>query len=65
ADLWNHRVMCWCEGKEEGETVVGGNGRGNQPNQLNHPRGLSFDDERNLCVADLANHRIGKFEIIE
>ncbi|CAF3620724.1 unnamed protein product, partial [Adineta steineri] len=37
--------MRWCEAKEEGKAVVGANGYGNQ---LNYPRGLSFDDEGNL-----------------
>ncbi|CAF1185973.1 unnamed protein product [Adineta steineri] len=61
ADWGNNRVMRWCEGKEEGEIVVGGNG---QENQLNGPVGLSFDDERNLYVSNMENHRIVKFEII-
>ncbi|CAF3863289.1 unnamed protein product, partial [Adineta steineri] len=63
-DTWNHRVMRWCEGKEEGEIVVGGNGEGSQSNQLYQPRGLSFDDEDNLYVSDYGNHRIQKFEVI-
>ncbi|CAF4451352.1 unnamed protein product, partial [Adineta steineri] len=37
--------MRWCEGSKEGSIVVGGNGQGEQPNQLNFPRGLSFDVE--------------------
>ncbi|CAF1353517.1 unnamed protein product [Adineta steineri] len=53
--------MRWCEEKEEGEIVVGGNDKGNQ---LYGPAGLSFDDEGNLYVADYYNHRIEKFEII-
>ena len=56
--------MRWCEEKEEGEIVVGGNGDGNQLNQLNFPRSLSFDDEGNLYVADYSNDRIQKFEVI-
>ncbi|CAF1419655.1 unnamed protein product [Adineta steineri] len=65
ADFENHRIMRWYEGKEEGEVVVGGNSKeGNQSNQLNGPLGISFDDERNLYVADCLNHRIQKFEII-
>ncbi|CAF4234719.1 unnamed protein product, partial [Adineta steineri] len=64
ADSKNHRVMRWCEGKEEGEVVVGGNGKGIQSNQLNSPNGLSFDDEGNLYVADFENHRVAKFDII-
>ncbi|CAF4122139.1 unnamed protein product, partial [Adineta steineri] len=54
----------WGEGKEEGEIVMGGNGEGNLPGQLNGPRGLSFDNEGNLYVADRSNHRIQKFEMI-
>ncbi|CAF0774670.1 unnamed protein product [Adineta steineri] len=44
--------MRWCEGKEEGEIVVGGDGQGGELNQLYGPMGLSFDDERNLYIAD-------------
>ncbi|CAF4198820.1 unnamed protein product, partial [Adineta steineri] len=33
-------------------------------NKFDGPRGLSFDDEGNLYVADCCNHRIEKFEII-
>ncbi|CAF1326953.1 unnamed protein product [Adineta steineri] len=50
--------MRWCEGKEEGEVVVGGNG---ERNQLNLPSGLSFDDKGNLHVADYDNHRILRY----
>ncbi|CAF1124528.1 unnamed protein product [Adineta steineri] len=79
ADQRNNRVMRWYEGKEKGEIVVGGYREENQSNQLNgpfdlsfddegnqlkRPMGLSFDDEGNLYVADGANHRIQKFEII-
>ncbi|CAF1519137.1 unnamed protein product, partial [Adineta steineri] len=44
--------MRWCEGKKEGEIVVGGSGEGSQSNQLYGPCGLSFDDEGNIYVAD-------------
>ncbi|CAF4069853.1 unnamed protein product [Adineta steineri] len=64
ADYGNHRVMRWCEGKEEGEIIVGGNGPGNQSNQVNCPCGLCFDDEENLYVVDFNNHRLQKFEIL-
>ncbi|CAF4282212.1 unnamed protein product, partial [Adineta steineri] len=64
ADSGNDRIMRWCEGKEEGEIVVGGNGKGDQSNQLNSPSDLSFDDEGNLYVAEYWNHRIQKFEIV-
>ncbi|CAF4268828.1 unnamed protein product, partial [Adineta steineri] len=54
----NDRLIRWYEGKEEGEIVVGGNGYGNQSNQLNGPTDLLFDDEGNLYVADCDNNRI-------
>ncbi|CAF0723200.1 unnamed protein product [Adineta steineri] len=64
ADYCNNRVMRWCEGDEEGEIIVGGNGEGIQSNQLNYPNDLSFDNEENLYVADSLNNRIQKFEKI-
>ncbi|CAF0742185.1 unnamed protein product [Adineta steineri] len=63
-DYGNHRVMRGCEGKEEGEIVGGGNGQGNQSNQLHCPMGVSFDNEENLYVVDQGNHRIQKYEKI-
>jgi sugar lactone lactonase YvrE len=63
ADVGNDRVMRWCKGAKEGTIVVGGNGRGQQSNQLNGPIDLSFDRQGNLYVADWGNHRIQKFEI--
>ncbi|CAF4384033.1 unnamed protein product, partial [Adineta steineri] len=62
ADGGNDRIMRWCEGDEEGEIVVGGNGWGNQSNQLKGPIGLSFDNEENLYVVDSQNHRVQKYE---
>ncbi|CAF4258079.1 unnamed protein product, partial [Adineta steineri] len=64
ADFGHHRVIRWCEGKGEGEIVVGGNGKGHQSNQLSYPFDLSFDDEGNLYVVDWENHRIEKFETV-
>ncbi|CAF4154698.1 unnamed protein product [Adineta steineri] len=55
--------MRWCEGSCEGSIVVGGNEEGEQPNQFNYPRGLSFDVQGNLYVVDYWNHRIQKFDI--
>ncbi|CAF1587461.1 unnamed protein product [Adineta steineri] len=63
-DCWNSRVMRWCEGDEEGEIVTGGNGEGDEPNQLYNPYGLSFDNEENLYVSDQWNHRIQKYQKI-
>ena len=46
ADYWNGRVMRWLKGA----TVVSGNGRGQQPNQLNRATDISFDRANNLYV---------------
>ncbi len=64
ADQENNRVMRWCKGDREGTIVVGGNGKGQQPNQLNHPIGLSFDRQGNIYVSVCLNYRMQKFEII-
>ncbi|CAM2729660.1 unnamed protein product, partial [Rotaria socialis] len=64
ADERNHRVMRWTQGdKKQGTVIVGGNGRGEGPNQFNGPCGLSFDQHGNLYVADMGNHRVQRFSI--
>ncbi len=60
-DTWNHRLIRWLKGSKEGNIIVGGNGRGQQTNQLNYPTELSFDREGNLCAVDYENHRVVKF----
>ncbi|CAF4208541.1 unnamed protein product [Adineta steineri] len=45
--------------KQHGITMIGGNGRGNQLNQLDHPRGIYVDDDhQTIYIADCWNHRI-------
>ncbi|CAF1434770.1 unnamed protein product [Adineta steineri] len=39
-------------------TVTGGNGQGQQLNQLNFPYGIFVDEKKNIFIADYANHRI-------
>ncbi len=63
ADRENNRVMRWLKGAEEGTIVVGGNGRGEKPNQFSILMDLLFDRENNLYVVDRDNHRIQKFDI--
>ncbi len=63
ADCNNNRVMRWSEGAKEGTIIVGGNGQGNQSNQLYRLRSLAFDWQGNLYVVDLGNKRLQKFEI--
>jgi sugar lactone lactonase YvrE len=63
ADFGNDRIMRWMKGATQGNIIVGGNGRGEQSNQLNCPIGLSFDRHGNLYVVDYGNHRVQKFNI--
>ena len=63
ADSGNHRVMRWYKEAKEGNIIVGGNGKGQQLNQLNGPIDLSFDGENNLYVVDFWNNRVQKFLI--
>ena len=39
-------------------TVAGGNGQGNELNQLYRPYGISVDDDQNIYIVDHYNHRI-------
>jgi DNA-binding beta-propeller fold protein YncE len=55
--------MRWYNGAKKGTIVIGGNGEGERPNQLNHPQGLSFDRQGNLYVVDKSNNRVQKFNI--
>ncbi|CAF0797453.1 unnamed protein product [Adineta ricciae] len=41
-----------------GTVVAGGNGCGNQLNQLNRPIGISIDSKKNIFIADCGNNRI-------
>ncbi|CAF4608577.1 unnamed protein product, partial [Rotaria sp. Silwood2] len=63
ADGWNARIMRWPKGATQGSVIVGGNGRGEQLNQLNWPTGLAFDRHGNLYVVDYGNHRVQKFNL--
>ncbi|CAF5043443.1 unnamed protein product, partial [Rotaria sp. Silwood1] len=53
----------WPKGATQGSVIVGGNGSGEQSNQLNWPFGLSFDRHGNLYVVDWRNHRAQKFDM--
>jgi sugar lactone lactonase YvrE len=63
ADWWNARIMRWMKGATQGNIIVGGNGEGEQSNELNEPISLSFDRHGNLYVVDYGNHRVQKFNI--
>ncbi|CAF4060954.1 unnamed protein product, partial [Adineta steineri] len=45
--------------KQHGVTIAGGNGYGNQFNQLSYPQGIYVDDDHQIIyIADHDNHRI-------
>ncbi|CAF0934964.1 unnamed protein product [Adineta steineri] len=46
------------EWKPNAITVVGGNGQGQQLNQLNRPGGIFIDKNKNMFITDYENHRI-------
>ena len=50
--------------KIEGQTIAGGNGRGNKLNQLKYSYGIYVDDEEKcIYIADTLNHRIVKCKL--
>ncbi|CAF0991771.1 unnamed protein product [Adineta steineri] len=44
--------------KQNAITVAGGNGEGQELNQLNEPHGIFIDKNKNIFIADRWNHRI-------
>ncbi|CAF4241859.1 unnamed protein product, partial [Adineta steineri] len=63
ADSWNHRIMRWLAGANEGSTIAGGNGKGKETNQFHLLGGILFDRQGNLCVIDVGNNRVQKFDL--
>ncbi|CAF1260826.1 unnamed protein product [Adineta steineri] len=53
--------------KQNAVTVAGGNGKGQQLNQLNEPEGIFIDENKNIFIAVCFNHRIveWKYNAIE
>ncbi len=62
-DDGNDPIMRWMKGATQRNIIVGGNGRGEQSNQLNGPVGLSFDRHGNLYVVDYGSDRVQKSNI--
>lgn len=48
-----------------GLTIAGGNGPGNDSNQLANPQGIYLHDDRILYIADFSNHRIMEWTLGE
>ncbi|CAF1522077.1 unnamed protein product [Adineta steineri] len=57
-----NEVRRWKIGENnEGIIVAGGNGKGDQLNQLNHPTFIFVDEDRSIYVSDRDNHRVIKW----
>ncbi|CAF0923490.1 unnamed protein product [Adineta steineri] len=61
SDPEQHVVRRWTKGDTFGTIVAGGNGQGNNLNQLNIPTYIFVDEDYSVYVSDSANHRIIKW----
>ena len=61
SDIGKSEVRRYTSGDKNGIVVAGGNGQGNQLNQLNWPTYLFVDEEQALYVSDYNNHRVMKW----
>ncbi|CAF3734821.1 unnamed protein product [Adineta steineri] len=61
SDCENNEVRRWKQGDKKGELVAGGNGEGNQLNQLNYPYCIFIDEDYSLYISDERNHRVMKW----
>ncbi|CAF0891669.1 unnamed protein product [Adineta steineri] len=62
---WNkNEVRRWKMGEynNEGIVVAGGNGNGDQLNQLNHPTFIFVDEDQSVYVSEWSNHRVMKWK---
>ena len=61
SDIEKNEVRRYTIGDKNGIVVAGGNGKGNQLNQLNWPTYLFVDEEQAVYVSDWNNHRVMKW----
>ena len=61
SDIEKNEVRRYTVGDKNGTIVAGGNGKGNQLNQLNFPTYLFVDEEQAVYVSDFDNHRVMKW----
>lgn len=61
SDNARNEVRRWKIGETDGILVVGGNGKGNNLNQLNNPRHLFVDQDHSVYVSDKDNYRVMKW----
>ena len=64
ADCWNHRIVKWKLGEQNGEIVAGGNGQGNRIDQLNWPTDVIVDQKsESLIICDRENRRVVRWSL--
>ena len=61
SDVVKHEVRRYTIGDKNSIVVAGGNGQGNELNQLNFPTYLFIDKEQTVYVSDNNNHRVMKW----
>jgi sugar lactone lactonase YvrE len=61
ADYKKHEVRRWKVGDINGILVAGGNGKGDNLNQLNLPTSIFVDEDHSVYVSDYNNHRVMKW----
>ncbi|CAF0884288.1 unnamed protein product [Adineta steineri] len=62
SDYEKHEVRRWKQGDKNGKLVAGGNGLGNQLNQLNKPTNIFIDEDQSVYISDNENHRVMKWK---
>ncbi|CAF1249107.1 unnamed protein product [Adineta steineri] len=61
SDYKKDEVRQWKKGEVNGTIIAGGNGKGNNLNQLNWPTFIFVDQDCSLYVSDNNNHRVMKW----
>ncbi|CAF1457973.1 unnamed protein product [Adineta steineri] len=61
SDCVKNEVRRWKQEEREGTIVAGGNGQGNNLNQLHWPTYIFVDEDYSIYVSDCLNHRVMKW----
>lgn len=61
SDFKKNEVRRWKRGDATGTIIAGGNGRGDDLNQLDFPTFLFVDNDLSLYISDSRNHRVMKW----
>ncbi|CAF2187341.1 unnamed protein product, partial [Rotaria magnacalcarata] len=61
SDIGKHEVRRYQLGEKNGTLVAGGNGEGDEFNQLNKPHYLFVDRDHSVYVSEYWNHRVMKW----